>query len=90
MPGPALSPHPTKAVADYVHAKDPEARHLHQCGHKDLQQQEIPHAGNSPRPGHEYYDTRQFADRGTHHLNYDDCNNQDVDAKQRYSTTHGA
>lgn len=40
--------------------------------------------------GHEYSDARQFADWGVDYLKYDNCNNQGVDAKQRYTTMRDA
>lgn len=40
--------------------------------------------------GHEYSDAQQFADWGVDYLKYDNCNNQGVDAKQRYTTMRDA
>ncbi|MEV6836275.1 NPCBM/NEW2 domain-containing protein [Streptomyces sp. NPDC051133] len=85
VPDPARFPHGIKAVADYVHAKGLKLGIYTSAGTKTCNSAGFPGA-----LGHEYSDARQFADWGVDYLKYDNCNNQGVDAKQRYTTMRDA
>ncbi|MGW5654366.1 NPCBM/NEW2 domain-containing protein [Streptomyces humi] len=85
VPDPARFPHGIKAVADYVHAKGLKLGIYTSAGTKTCNDAGFPGA-----LGHEYSDARQFADWGVDYLKYDNCNNQGVDAKQRYRTMRDA
>ncbi|MEU6593623.1 NPCBM/NEW2 domain-containing protein [Streptomyces sp. NPDC046881] len=85
VPDPARFPHGIKAVADYVHAKGLKLGIYTSAGTKTCNSAGFPGA-----LGHEYSDARQFADWGVDYLKYDNCNNQGVDARQRYRTMRDA
>jgi alpha-galactosidase len=85
VPDPARFPHGIKAVADYVHSKGLKLGIYTSAGTKTCNSAGFPGA-----LGHEYSDARQFADWGVDYLKYDNCNNQGVDAKQRYTTMRDA
>ncbi|MCN9240342.1 NPCBM/NEW2 domain-containing protein [Streptomyces sp. RY43-2] len=85
VPDPERFPHGIKAVADYVHAKGLKLGIYTSAGTKTCNPAGFPGA-----LGHEYSDARQFADWGVDYLKYDNCNNQGVDAKQRYTTMRDA
>ncbi|MEV8566320.1 NPCBM/NEW2 domain-containing protein [Streptomyces sp. NPDC051322] len=85
VPDPARFPHGIKAVADYVHAKGLKLGIYTSAGTKTCNSKGFPGA-----LGHEYSDAQQFADWGVDYLKYDNCNNQGVDAKQRYRTMRDA
>lgn len=85
VPDPARFPHGIKAVADYVHAKGLKLGIYTSAGTKTCNSAGFPGA-----LGHEYSDAQQFADWGVDYLKYDNCNNQGVDAKQRYTTMRDA
>ncbi|MER6380492.1 NPCBM/NEW2 domain-containing protein [Streptomyces sp. NPDC001250] len=85
VPDPARFPNGIKAVADYVHAKGLKLGIYTSAGTKTCNSAGFPGA-----LGHEYSDARQFADWGVDYLKYDNCNNQGVDAKQRYTTMRDA
>ncbi|MEV0978834.1 NPCBM/NEW2 domain-containing protein [Streptomyces sp. NPDC049915] len=85
VPDPARFPGGIKAVADYVHAKGLKLGIYTSAGTKTCS--DIGFPGGL---GHEYSDARQFADWGVDYLKYDNCNNQGVDAKQRYTTMRDA
>ncbi|QTD96808.1 NPCBM/NEW2 domain-containing protein [Streptomyces cyanogenus] len=85
VPDPARFPDGIKAVADYVHAKGLKLGIYTSAGTKTCNSAGFPGA-----LGHEYSDARQFADWGVDYLKYDNCNNQGVDAKQRYRTMRDA
>ncbi|MDQ0814844.1 alpha-galactosidase [Streptomyces sp. B3I7] len=85
VPDPARFPHGVKAVADYVHAKGLRLGIYTSAGTKTCNEAGFPGA-----LGHEYSDAQQFADWGVDYLKYDNCNNQGVDAKQRYTTMRDA
>ncbi|WP_086661237.1 NPCBM/NEW2 domain-containing protein [Lentzea kentuckyensis] len=81
-----LVPHKTrfpngiKAVADYVHSKGLKFGIYTSAGTKTCNK-------DNGFPGglnHEESDAQQFASWGVDYLKYDNCNNQGVDAKQRY------
>ncbi|MFG2475098.1 NPCBM/NEW2 domain-containing protein [Streptomyces fagopyri] len=82
---PARFPDGIKAVADYVHAKGLKLGVYTSAGTKTCDSVGFPGA-----LGHEYSDARQFADWGVDYLKYDNCNNQGVDAKSRYTTMRDA
>ncbi|MGW6010230.1 NPCBM/NEW2 domain-containing protein [Streptomyces sp. NPDC055210] len=85
VPDPVRFPGGIKAVADYVHAKGLKLGIYTSAGTKTCNDAGFPGA-----LGHEYSDARQFADWGVDYLKYDNCNNQGVDAKQRYTTMRDA
>ncbi|MET9450895.1 NPCBM/NEW2 domain-containing protein [Streptomyces cinerochromogenes] len=85
VPDPARFPHGIKAVADYVHTKGLKLGIYTSAGTKTCNSAGFPGA-----LGHEYSDARQFADWGVDYLKYDNCNNQGVDAQQRYRTMRDA
>ncbi|MGW7381248.1 NPCBM/NEW2 domain-containing protein [Streptomyces sp. NPDC054794] len=85
VPDPARFPSGIKAVADYVHAKGLKLGIYTSAGTKTCNS-----AGFPGGLGHEYSDARQFADWGVDYLKYDNCNNQGVDAKARYTTMRDA
>ncbi|SEE86978.1 alpha-galactosidase [Streptomyces sp. 3213] len=85
VPDPVRFPHGIKAVADYVHSKGLKLGIYTSAGTKTCNDAGFPGA-----LGHEYSDARQFADWGVDYLKYDNCNNQGVDAKLRYTTMRDA
>ncbi|WP_198655168.1 NPCBM/NEW2 domain-containing protein [Streptomyces geranii] len=85
VPDPVRFPNGIKAVADYVHAKGLKLGIYTSAGTKTCNSAGFPGA-----LGHEYSDARQFADWGVDYLKYDNCNNQGVDAKSRYTTMRDA
>lgn len=82
---PQRFPSGIKAVADYVHSKGLKIGIYTSAGTKTCDSVGLPGA-----LGHEYSDAQQFADWGIDYLKYDNCNNQGVDAKQRYTTMRDA
>ncbi|MET7286955.1 NPCBM/NEW2 domain-containing protein [Streptomyces sp. NPDC005573] len=85
VPDPARFPHGIAAVADYVHSKGLKLGIYTSAGTKTCDTVGFPGA-----LGHEVSDARQFADWGVDYLKYDNCNNQGVDARQRYRTMRDA
>ncbi|MFH0518479.1 NPCBM/NEW2 domain-containing protein [Streptomyces sp. M41] len=85
VPDPKRFPNGIKAVADYVHSKGLKFGIYTSAGTKTCSDIGFPGA-----LGHEYSDARQFADWGVDYLKYDNCNNQGVDAKKRYTTMRDA
>jgi alpha-galactosidase len=85
VPDPARFPNGIKAVADYVHSKGLKLGIYTSAGTKTCSNVGFPGA-----LGHEYSDARQFADWGVDYLKYDNCNNQGVEAKTRYTTMREA
>ncbi|MET7453045.1 NPCBM/NEW2 domain-containing protein [Streptomyces sp. NPDC005574] len=85
VPDPARFPNGIKAVADYVHDRGLKLGIYTSAGTKTCNSAGFPGA-----LGHEYSDARQFADWGVDYLKYDNCNNQGVDAKARYTTMRDA
>ncbi|MGW1563896.1 NPCBM/NEW2 domain-containing protein [Streptomyces sp. NPDC002144] len=85
VPDPVRFPNGIKAVADYVHSKGLELGIYTSAGTKTCNSAGFPGA-----LGHEYSDAQQFADWGVDYLKYDNCNNQGVDAKLRYTTMRDA
>ncbi|MFE9779984.1 NPCBM/NEW2 domain-containing protein [Streptomyces sp. NPDC005775] len=82
---PVRFPNGIKAVADYVHSKGLKLGIYTSAGTKTCDSVGLPGA-----LGHEYSDARQFADWGVDYLKYDNCNNQGVDAIERYTTMRDA
>ena len=82
---PVRFPHGIKAVADYVHAKGLKLGIYTSAGTRTCDSVGLPGA-----LGHEFSDARQFADWGVDYLKYDNCNNQGVDARERYTTMRDA
>ncbi|MEU6123028.1 NPCBM/NEW2 domain-containing protein [Streptomyces sp. NPDC047123] len=85
VPDPVRFPGGIKAVADYVHAKGLKLGIYTSAGTKTCNSAGFPGA-----LGHERSDARQFADWGVDYLKYDNCNNQGVDARQRYTAMRDA
>ncbi|MGW5971768.1 NPCBM/NEW2 domain-containing protein [Streptomyces sp. NPDC055186] len=85
VPDPERFPHGIKALADYVHGKGLKFGIYTSAGTKTCSSIGFPGA-----LGHEYSDAQQFADWGVDYLKYDNCNNEGVDAKQRYTTMRDA
>ena len=85
VPDPARFPDGIKAVADYVHAKGLKLGIYTSAGTKTCND-----AGFPGSLGHEQQDAQLFADWGVDYLKYDNCNNQGVDAKQRYTAMRDA
>jgi len=85
VPDPVRFPGGIKAVADYVHSKGLKLGIYTSAGTKTCNS-----AGFPGGLGHEYSDAQQFADWGVDYLKYDNCNNQGVDAKVRYTTMRDA
>ncbi|MFJ8139610.1 NPCBM/NEW2 domain-containing protein [Streptomyces sp. NPDC096013] len=85
VPDPVRFPHGIKAVADYVHSKGLKLGIYTSAGTKTCNS-----AGFPGGLGHEYSDAQQFADWGVDYLKYDNCNNQGVDARTRYTTMRDA
>lgn len=82
---PKRFPNGIKAVADYVHSKGLKIGIYTSAGTKTCDSVGLPGA-----LGHEFSDAQQFADWGIDYLKYDNCNNQGVDAKKRYTTMRDA
>ncbi|WP_199780873.1 MULTISPECIES: NPCBM/NEW2 domain-containing protein [unclassified Streptomyces] len=82
---PVRFPHGIEAVADYVHAKGLKLGIYTSAGTRTCDSVGIPGA-----LGHEFSDAQQFADWGVDYLKYDNCNNQGVDAKERYTAMRDA
>ncbi|MFE3941913.1 NPCBM/NEW2 domain-containing protein [Streptomyces sp. NPDC059118] len=82
---PQRFPNGIKAVADYVHSKGLKIGIYTSAGTKTCDSVGLPGA-----LGHEYSDALQFADWGIDYLKYDNCNNQGVDARKRYTTMRDA
>ncbi|MFC9843313.1 NPCBM/NEW2 domain-containing protein [Streptomyces sp. NPDC060223] len=85
VPDPVRFPNGLKAVADYVHSKGLKLGIYTSAGTKTCNEAGFPGA-----LGHEYSDAQQFADWGVDYLKYDNCNNQGVDARLRYTTMRDA
>ncbi|WP_330270587.1 NPCBM/NEW2 domain-containing protein [Lentzea sp. NBC_00516] len=80
VPNRTRFPNGIKAVADYVHSKGLKFGIYTSAGTKTCNK-------DNGFPGgldHEESDAQQFASWGVDYLKYDNCNNQGVDAKQRY------
>ncbi|HET6706105.1 carbohydrate-binding protein [Amycolatopsis sp.] len=85
VPDPARFPSGIKALADYVHAKGLKFGIYTSAGTKTCNTAGFPGA-----LGHEQQDADLFASWGVDYLKYDNCNNQGVDAQQRYKAMRDA
>ncbi len=85
VPDPARFPNGIKAVADYVHSKGLKLGIYTSAGTKTCNS-----AGFPGGLGHEESDAQQFADWGVDYLKYDNCNNQNVPALERYTKMRDA
>ncbi|MEV0126104.1 NPCBM/NEW2 domain-containing protein [Streptomyces sp. NPDC050703] len=85
VPDPKRFPQGIKAVTDYVHSKGLKIGIYTSAGTKTCNSAGFPGA-----LGHERSDAQQFAEWGIDYLKYDNCNNQGVDAKQRYTAMRDA
>ncbi|WP_371539663.1 NPCBM/NEW2 domain-containing protein [Streptomyces sp. NBC_00466] len=85
VPDPVRFPNGIKAVADYVHSKGLKLGIYTSAGTRTCDSTGLPGA-----LGHEASDAQQFADWGVDYLKYDNCNNQGVDAVQRYTAMRDA
>src|ERR1043165_3295368 len=85
VPDPARFPNGIKHVADYVHSKGLKFGIYTSAGTKTCSSIGFPGG-----LGHEQQDADLFASFGVDYLKYDNCNNQGVDAKQRYITMRDA
>ena len=85
VPDPARFPSGIKALADYVHERGLKFGIYTSAGTKTCNS-----AGFPGGLGHEQQDANLFASWGVDYLKYDNCNNQGVDAVQRYTTMRDA
>jgi alpha-galactosidase len=85
VPDPVRFPGGIKAVADYVHSKGLKLGIYTSAGTKTCNV-----AGFPGGLGHERQDAALFASWGVDYLKYDNCNNQGVDAVQRYTAMRDA
>src|SRR4051812_44413183 len=85
VPDPVRFPHGIKAIADYIHAKGLKFGIYTSAGTKTCNS-----AGFPGGLGHEQQDANLFASFGVDYLKYDNCNNQGVDAQQRYTAMRDA
>ncbi|WP_407563506.1 NPCBM/NEW2 domain-containing protein [Streptomyces sp. 184] len=85
VPDPVRFPDGIKAVADYVHSKGLKIGIYTSAGTKTCNSAGFPGA-----LGHEESDAMQFAEWGIDYLKYDNCNNQGVDAVERYTKMRDA
>ena len=85
VPDPARFPHGIKSLADYVHGKGLKFGIYTSAGTKTCNK-----AGFPGGLGHEQQDANLFASWGVDYLKYDNCNNQGVDAQQRYKAMRDA
>src|SRR3954454_5241073 len=86
VPDPARFPNGIKALADYVHGKGLKFGIYTSAGTKTCD-------GTGGFPGslnNEQRDANLFASWGVDYLKYDNCNNQNVDARQRYTAMRDA
>nr|CEL21572.1 Alpha-galactosidase precursor [Kibdelosporangium sp. MJ126-NF4]CTQ92353.1 Alpha-galactosidase precursor (EC 3.2.1.22) [Kibdelosporangium sp. MJ126-NF4] len=84
-PDPVRFPRGIKFVADYVHAKGLKFGIYTSAGTKTCNTAGFPGGLNN-----EQRDANLFASWGVDYLKYDNCNNQGVDAKQRYTKMRDA
>jgi len=85
VPSHVRFPHGIKAVADYVHSKGLKLGIYTSAGTHTCNK-----AGFPGGLGHEQQDANTFASWGVDYLKYDNCNNQNVDAVQRYTKMRDA
>jgi alpha-galactosidase len=82
---PARFPSGMKALGDYIHARGLKFGIYTSAGTKTCNT-----AGFPGGLGHEQQDANLFASFGVDYLKYDNCNNQGVDAVQRYTAMRNA
>ncbi len=82
---PARFPSGMKALGDYIHARGLKFGIYTSAGTKTCNTAGFPGA-----LGHEQQDANLFASFGVDYLKYDNCNNQGVDAVQRYTAMRDA
>ena len=85
VPDKTRFPHGIKAVADYVHSKGLKFGLYSSAGTKTCNK-----AGFPGGLGHEKQDAALWASWGVDYLKYDNCNNQGVDARTRYTAMRDA
>ena len=85
VPNRTRFPSGIKALADYVHGKGLKFGIYTSAGTKTCNSLGFPGG-----LGHEQQDANLFASWGVDYLKYDNCNNQGVDAQQRYGAMHTA
>nr|WP_233289307.1 NPCBM/NEW2 domain-containing protein [Kitasatospora sp. MBT63] len=85
VPDPVRFPHGIKALADYVHDKGLKFGLYSSAGSKTCDVKGFPGG-----LGHEQQDANLWASWGVDYLKYDNCNNQGVDAQQRYKAMRDA
>ncbi|WP_426502719.1 CBM35 domain-containing protein [Dactylosporangium sp. McL0621] len=85
VPDPARFPHGIKYLADYVHGKGLKFGIYSSAGTKTCNTNGFPGG-----LGHEQQDANLWASWGVDYLKYDNCNNQNVDARTRYSAMRDA
>ncbi|MDH6123950.1 NPCBM/NEW2 domain-containing protein [Kitasatospora sp. GP82] len=85
VPDPVRFPNGIKAVADYVHSKGLKFGLYSSAGTRTCDVQGFPGG-----LGHEQQDARLWASWGVDYLKYDNCNNQGVDARSRYTAMRDA
>ncbi|MFI6094767.1 NPCBM/NEW2 domain-containing protein [Lentzea sp. NPDC051213] len=85
VPDPVRFPNGIKAVADYVHSKGLKFGIYTSAGTRTCDTNGFPGG-----LGHEQQDADLFASYGVDYLKYDNCNNQGVDARLRYTTMRDA
>jgi alpha-galactosidase len=85
VPDPSRFPHGMKALADYVHQNGLKFGIYTSAGTKTCDPNGFPGSLD-----HEVTDANQFAAWGVDFVKYDNCNNQNVDAEQRYRTMRDA
>ena len=86
VPNRTRFPNGIKAVADYVHSKGLKFGIYTSAGTKTCNRD----GGFPGGLGHEKQDANMFASWGVDYLKYDNCNNQGVDAQQRYKAMRDA
>jgi alpha-galactosidase len=84
-PDPTRFPRGIKFLADYAHARGLKLGIYTSAGTKTCNT-----LGFSGGLGHEQQDAALFASWGIDYLKYDNCNNQNVDAQQRYTAMRDA
>ncbi|HEV8562235.1 MAG TPA: NPCBM/NEW2 domain-containing protein [Actinophytocola sp.] len=85
VPNRTRFPSGIKSLADYVHARGLKFGIYTSAGTKTCNSLGFPGG-----LGHEQQDANLFASWGVDYLKYDNCNNQGVDAQQRYGAMHDA
>ncbi|AXB48529.1 alpha-galactosidase [Amycolatopsis albispora] len=85
VPDPVRFPGGIKALADYVHGKGLKFGIYSSAGTKTCHEAGFPGA-----LGHEQRDANLFASWGVDYLKYDNCNNQGINAVERYTKMRDA